>query len=87
MEHRHVNAHDVLAADIQLHLLLGEHQGLLQHIGAHDSAGNGKAIVDTHDHLLHLLPQLLVPAHLLQEFFHQVIPLVLQETVAAHGGL
>ena len=82
----HVHRHDVAVAHVQLHAGLGVQQRLLQHLRAHDGGGHREGGVGPLEALLHLGTEGAVAADDVQKLLHHLVPLVLQQLVAAGGG-
>ena len=82
----HIDGHDVLERHRQFHALLGIQQSLLQSLGAHQGGGDGERLMHRHQILLHLSPEGADLPDCIQKLLHQLIPLILQQLVAALGG-
>ena len=87
IEHRDIHAHHVLAALFQDHLLLRSHEGGAEGLLRHARLGENEVSVRAADALLHLQAELHIEPDKIQEFAHQLIPLVLQQPVTLDRSL
>ena len=81
-----LHAHHISGLRLQIYLLLGRHQRHVEGFLGHPGPGQNEVLVGLPDSRLHLLPERLVLPDQLQKLPHQLIPLILQQLIAAHGG-
>ena len=82
-----VDAHDIPELHAQLHALAGVEKRLLKHFGRHDGACHLKRAEGCRQPLLDAVAKLLVELDDVHELTHKLVALILEELVAAPGGL
>ena len=87
MVDRDAHAHDILFLNLQMHLLLGDHQRDGEHLILHHATRHRHVAVGLFNAGLHLTAEGFVLPYKVKELAHQLIALILEELMPlARGG-